>query len=790
MDKQTGDILEFPRILKALQGLCFSPEGEELLGRQPFLFDEEELAAQLDRAGEFRMLLEAGEDAPAFDFPGLPFLSRAAREGTVLEGEELAALGRSIRSSRLLAAFLKRIPENRDDFRGILKEQADLLPDLSELEKKIFANLDAAGQVLENHPALRPIRRAMERLGREINNLAYGYLQKDRDIWQAEVPTVRDGRTVLPLKANYRGKIQGIVHEVSGRGATLFIEPMEIVDRNNQLALEENRLRVEIQKILRELTGAVRDKIEECLRLRDQTAYLDTLHARARYASQRSCSRPLLCQRGFKLVQAVHPGLGPAAVPINIEMPPDKCQLIITGPNTGGKTVSLKTLGLFVLMHQFGMEVPAAHGSTLPLVSGVYADVGDEQSIEESLSTFSGHMRRLSFIMEKADEKSLVLLDELGGGTDPHEGAALAMAILDWFASKQSLLVITTHLGVMKNYGYTRPGSLNASVTFDDETLRPTYHILQGIPGESHALEIAAANGMSADLIDTARTYLEGEESDVAAMIRELQETQNSLREQENELKRVRAALEEERRRVDLKALRLKQKEMEIRENQFGDLRGYVRESRKTLENLVSELKSGPVDREQTRRVKQFIAELTEKEDEASRNLDRDQESLEVLLEQEAPPEADTSGDIELKEGREVLVGPHKKSGVLVRKDKKGRWLVAVGTLKMTLSEKELTPVKPRIQKVSVTSSGTGKYAVMELDLRGYRMEEALRLLEKQVDDALMAGMDQFSVIHGLGEGVLQKGVHDYLGRCPAVKNYQFAHPDQGGYGKTEVSLA
>jgi DNA mismatch repair protein MutS2 len=450
----------------------------------------------------------------------------------------------------------------------------------------------------------------------------------------------------------------------------------------------------------------------------------------------------------------------------------------------------LKTLGLFILMHQFGMEIPASHGSSLPLVSGVYADVGDEQSIEESLSTFSGHMRRLSYIMSKADENSLVLLDELGGGTDPHEGAALAMAILDWFASKASMLVITTHLGVMKNYGYTRPGSLNASVTFDDETLRPTYHILQGIPGESHALEIASANGMSADLIETARTYLEGEESDVAAMIRELQETQNRLRDQENELKRMRTALEEERRQVDLKALRLRQKEIEIRENQFGDLRGYVRESRKFLENLVAELKSGPVNREQTRRVKSFIAELTEKEEEVSRKLDRDQESLEAQLESEAPAEADTSEDRELNEGQEVLVGPHKKTGILVRKDKKGRWLVAVGTLKMTLSEKELTPVKPRTQKVSVTSSSSGKYAVMELDLRGYRMEEALRLLEKQVDDALMAGLDQFSVIHGLGEGVLQKGVHDYLRHCPAVQKFQFAHPDQGGYGKTEVTLA
>lgn len=703
MDKQTQEILDFPKIVSALSGLCLSEEGRALLESQGFFFEKEPLSLHMNRVGEFRMLFESGEGTPAFDFPPIGFLEKAALEGTVLEGRELADLGRYIRSSSAMAGLLRREPENRDDYTGILKEQAELLPELKGLEKLIFSNLDGSGEVLENHPALKPIRQAIERIHKDINTLAYSFLHKNREIWQADLPTQRDGRTVLPLKANYRGKVKGIVHEVSGRGATLFIEPMEIVEKNNQLAMEENRLRMEIQRILRELTAAVRERIDECRRMRDQIAYLDTLYVRARYACLNKCSRPVIQDRGFRLLQAVHPGLGATAVPINIELPSDTNQLIITGPNTGGKTVSLKTVGLFVMMHQFGMEIPVQEGSSLALMSGVYADIGDDQSIEESLSTFSGHMRRLSFIMDQSDRQSLVLLDELGGGTDPHEGAALAMAILDWFGARNTMVVVTSHLGVMKNYGYTRKGSLNASVTFDEETLRPTYHILQGIPGESHALEIAAANGMDRRLIKAAEGYLQGEESDIGEMIKQLQENQAKLRETEAELGRTRQRMEEERRRVDLKALRLRQKELEIRDGQYGELRHYVRESRKALENLVADLKTGSVTKEKTRRVKEFISELTWKEEEAEEALDQERA---VIIEETREEPVPLPEGVAFEEGMEVLVGPHKKPGLLVRRDKKDRWLVAVGTLKMTLSEKELVPVKKTAPKVSVTHSG------------------------------------------------------------------------------------
>ena len=782
MDEQTQAILDFPKIIGALEDLCLSEEGRDLLGRQEFFLERGALDRHMIRVCEFRMLLEGGEGIPAFDFPPLFFLKRIALEGTVLEGAELAGLGRFIRSSASMAEFLRRKPENRDDYTGVLRGEAEILPDLKGLAEEISSHLDSSGEVLENHPALRPIRRAIDQINKDINTLAYSFLREDRDIWQADVPTLRDGRMVLPLKADFRGSVKGIVHEVSGRGATLFIEPLEIVEKNNRLALEENRLRMEIHRILRELTAAVRGRLDECRRMWEQIAYLDTLYARARYAQRHECSRPQIQGRGFRLLQAVHPGLGQMAVPIDIELPEDANQLIITGPNTGGKTVSLKTVGLFVLMHQFGMEIPVRQGSALALMSGVYADVGDGQSIENSLSTFSGHMKRLSFIMEKSDDQSLVLLDELGGGTDPHEGAAMAMAILDWFGPRNTMMVVTTHLGVMKNYGYTRGGCLNASVSFDEVSLRPTYHILQGIPGGSHALEIAAATGVDGDLVKTAASYLAGEESDVAAMIEELRKTQDRLGKAEANLEKARRGVEEERRQVELKALRLRQREREIREGQYGELRHYVRESRRALENLVADLKTGSVTKEKTRRVKTFISGLTHTEETAQAALEEDRTAPEPM----AVPEG-----FVFREGMEILFGPLKRPGILVRRDKKERWLVMVGNLKMSLSEGELVPAKPEPPKVSVVHpAGGSQSAVLELDLRGMRLEEALRALDRQINDALMAGLSRFSIIHGLGEGVLQRGVHDCLQGCAAVEKFEFAHLENGGHGKTEITLS
>jgi DNA mismatch repair protein MutS2 len=463
--------------------------------------------------------------------------------------------------------------------------------------------------------------------------------------------------------------------------------------------------------------------------------------------------------------------------------------VIITGPNTGGKTVALKTIGLFALMNQWGLAVPSLEGTSPPVFDGIYADIGDEQSLSQSLSTFSAHMKNIASIAAQATPKSLVLLDELGSGTDPEEGSAIAMAILDHLTDKAATIIVTTHHGALKNYGYTRRGVENASVDFDKETLSPTYRIVMGIPGESRAVDIAARNGLNSDIVVGARSYLEYGPADVSALITELKNKNQALDALLKETAAQAAGLREEQRASDLKALRLRQKELELREGGLVQFRLLLSESRKKLENLVRELREGELTREKTVKVKEFLHELEEAASSEAASLE-----AAFLDEEEArSPAADKNGNsIPVVPGTEVLAGPFKRRGTVLRQDK-GGWVVEVGSLRMTFAEDDLIPVAP---------SGTPKRALIEtaelsgavqarpeLSLRGMRLNEALETLQKQIDAAVLAGLYEFSVVHGKGEGILQRGVHEFLKGQKQVADYYFSRPELGGFGRTEVVL-
>ncbi|MDR1894872.1 MAG: Smr/MutS family protein [Spirochaetales bacterium] len=488
---------------------------------------------------------------------------------------------------------------------------------------------------------------------------------------------------------------------------------------------------------------------------------------------------------------ARHPLLGPGAVPIDLTLDRQTRTLIITGPNTGGKTVALKTAGLLVMMHQFGLPIPAGPDSALALASGVYGDIGDDQSIENSLSTFSGHVSRYAAIMALADDRSLVLLDELGGGTDPGEGAALAMALLDWFAEKNITVITTTHLGVMKNYGFTRPGARNASVAFDGESLKPAYRIVEGIPGESHALEIARAAGLPEAVIRRAGAYREKDQDQVSRIIEDLLESRRRADRQEEELQETRRTLEETRRRMDLRELKLRQREAEVRREDYGDLKRWVRESRRKLENLVSDLISrgeGGLSRDDTRRVRDFVQEISLKMEQEEGTAAEEPRLPEVSPAIPASPGAPSA----LEPGGEVRVRSSGALGVLIRRERDGKWQVAIGPLRISLEAADLEPRPPSPAPPAyrfISPEGGAPRAALELDLRGQRLEEALRRLEFQIDSCLLSGLTAFSVIHGLGEGVLRKGVRDYLAACPQVKSFDYAPANEGGFGKTRVTL-
>lgn len=525
-------------------------------------------------------------------------------------------------------------------------------------------------------------------------------------------------------------------------------------------------------------------------------AVLDGIYARSRHAKVGGLVLARDLPQGFVLRGARHPLLGRRAVPIDVELPEGTRTLIVTGPNTGGKTVTLKTIGLLALMNQFGLAVPAAPETGFAAFDAVYADIGDEQSIDQSLSTFSGHMRVIGDIAREAGPRSLVLLDELGSGTDPEEGCAVAMSLLDWFIGKGCLTVLTTHHGILKNYGYSRPGCLNASMDFDKASLSPTYRILMGIPGESRALEVAAKNGLQAEIVSGARKYLAEERADVSELIRGLTEKHRKLEDLEaDRRKRLREAMEEQR-KADLNALRLRQKELELRERGVSDLHRLLVESRRTLENLVKDLREGELTSDKTRAVKDFLSEL-------DAEVESQEGRLEALRAEPLPEGAHSAGgkaagarESALVEGANVIIGRGARRGIAVRRAKKGYWLVETNSLRMTLPESELRPVDEApeaktLYQVELAPRGEGgrTAAAFELDLRGYRLAEAIDAVEKQIDAASLQGLSLFSIIHGTGEGILGKGIHEYLRTHPAVADYHFARPEEGGYGKTVVRL-
>jgi len=815
MNEKTLRLLEFSTVRSRVAGRCLSEEAAEQLEAEEPLSDQAAVTELKESVAEYAALLQSGLTAPSLSLPRIgTLLPRLGKEGAALELEEAYALGLFARSAGELKKWLsgERAGER-------LRAEAAALPDCSAVEREVFRVLDRDGS-LRDLSEFREIKRRIQGLRKDLETITGRYLTDDetRKMLQSDVATQRDGRVVIALKANYRSRIKGIVHEVSTTGQTIFVEPEDVVEKNNDILLEERRLAAEVARVLREMTSRIGESKEDLVILRERVLYLDRLRARARYAIDTAGTFALEPAARLSLRGARHPLLGAKAVPIDLSMDEATRVVIVTGPNTGGKTVALKTVGLFALMNQFGLALPAAEGTTVPVYDGVYADIGDEQSISQSLSTFSAHMTNMASIAAAATERSLVLLDELGSGTDPEEGSAIAMSILDHFIALRSTVLTTTHHGILKNYGYTKSGVVNASVDFDAATLSPTYRIILGIPGESRAIDIASRNGLQADIVSRARSYLDEERADVSALIVGLKEKHRELDEAERaRIKEIRN-LHEDRRKIDLRALRLRQREAELRDQGLGALNRLLSESRKTLENLVRELREGELTREKTVRVKEFLSELERTVGE--QNACSEAEETALRAEEKAYREEADKEDREREAGREsgvrkagvpgrgasepaappelgpgvdVLVGPSRRRGLVVRPAKKGHWVVEVGAMKMTLPERDLTAVAPDGKamklEIAVADLAGPTTAALELNLRGMRLEEALEAVRRQLDAAALGGLFEFSIIHGKGDGILQRGVHEYLKQQRVVADYYFARPEEGGFGKTVVSL-
>ncbi len=795
MDPHTRRLLEFPAILARLEEGCFSEPGRRLLREQEVRTDPGEVREQLELAVSLRRLLESGEELPPLDFPDPgAALERVGKSGMAFEPEELAAFGRFIASAvRLKRKILSVAP------REPIAAVAARIPEPDALVREISRVLDPEGNLKEkNLPELRQIRGQITALQRKIEGLVSGYLESPdyRAYWQTDLPTQKDGRTVLPLKANFKGRIPGIVHDVSASGATLFLEPMDVVEKNNELVEAHNRYAREVARILRELSERVHAAAADVRALFAGTALMDTLFTRARFAVQHRCTPAVHRPFTVDLREARHPLLGRNAVPTTVSLDAEHRILIVTGPNTGGKTVTLKTIGLLALLNQFGLEIPAEEGSALGVFDQVFADIGDEQSIEQSLSTFSGHIVHIAGIVERCTERSLVLLDELGAGTDPEEGVALAMALLDRFlggggaagdgvamppegagsGAGGPLVAVTTHHGILKNYGYTRAGVRNAAMEFDRRTLRPTFRLIMGIPGESQALEIARRYGIPQAVVAQAQEYLRDERGDISELIRKLSARERQIHQVEQEQQTKESHLQERSRESDRLELSLKQREHELRSQGLRDLRLFLSETRSALEAVVRDLREGNLQK--AREAQALLRGVEERAAAEEGRLAREEEALYP------------AGEEEIRPGMDVLIGEAGRRGRVIRKDRGNAWVVQTGAVRVSLSPRELRPTRESPpEAVSVSRETVEVHPVFELDVRGLRLEEALQALERQIDQALVGGLSEFHIIHGKGEGVLQRGIHQYLKGHHHVREYFFAAPEEGGFGKTTVRL-
>ena len=797
LTEKTLHLLEYAQIMQKAAEYASSAEAADIIKSFKPLMDSGAETLKEKTSAVHHILITTNDEPRSF-LPSIEFLfPKLEVEGTVMELDEVLAIGLFIeQGTELKNWILKNLLISKDQITEGKAALINLLSapqEVSLIAAEIFKIIDREGKI-RDLPSLRAIRKRIENLERDLKSSVSKYITDEdyKRTLQSPLPSQRDGRAVLAVKANYKGRIPGIVHEVSSSGQTIFIEPLDAVEKNNELLIEKRNYDAEIHKILRELTEKISVYTPELKTFHITIIELECIRTRAKYSAAikgHFAKNAVRSAENLLLKQARHPLLK-KAVPINIEMKKNIRTLIITGPNTGGKTVALKTLGLLSLMNQSGLALPLDEGSFLPVFDGIYADIGDEQSIDQSLSTFSAHITNISAITFCATENSLVLLDELGSGTDPEEGCAIAMAVLDYLIEKKSQMIITTHHGVLKNYGYTREGVENASVEFDAHTLCPTYKIVNGLPGESRALDIAAANGLDSVIVQKARNYINEEKSDISALIKGLELKQRELAGIEKKSEAEQTRLKEEKRRADLKELQLRQKESEIKRDYMGKLKLLLGESRKTLENLVRELKEGEVTREKTLKVKEFLNELSRNIEDESAILDEEER-----LTKEQFSENETSS-FTFTEGMEVFAGPKKQRGVIVRAGKKNQngntWLVEIGSIKLSFPESELSPALSEQKNIRTSwdadysSSGS---AVYELRLLGMRLEEATDALRRQIEAASLSGLKNFAVIHGKGSGILQKGIHEYLKKDPAVADYFFARPELGGFGRTEVVL-
>jgi len=780
MDKKTLAKLEFDKIRERLVSCCASSLGRELAERLSPFEREELVRSRMAETTEAVRILERRGRVP---FGGVsdfgPALERA-RVGSALAGEDFVLLRNALQG----AAELRRVLLPEAEACPRVGRLARDMPEFAALLRRIESVVDDDGRVVDGASVeLARIRTQCRRLERHIQERMASFLT-DPEVQRAlqdRLITLRRNRPCLPVRAELKRSVPGVVHDTSASGATVFIEPAAVVemgDEYQRLAVAEVE---EVARILRELTLCVAERYDELAHLRRLLAILDFIFARGRLSGAMRAEEPqLIAEPQMVLVKARHPLIGPdVVVPIDVAIGEEYDLLLITGPNTGGKTVALKTMGLLAAMALSGLHIPADRGTRIPLLPGLFADIGDEQSIEQSLSTFSSHISNIAHILRRAPRGSLVLLDEIGVGTDPEEGAALAVAILRHLLRRGMIVAATTHYGALKTFGLQEPRAQNASVEFDPDTLAPTFRLRTGVPGSSNALAIAKRIGLPREVIADARDIVPRDRVRVEEAILEME---RARRDYEARSRALAQATREHERRASMYEEQAKQlaeeRKRALREG-WGEAKRVVADAREEARQALAALRKQTREGRATQQVQEELRRLAER--------------VEAAAEAAETPEPTPLPDV--RPGDVVHVRSLGQRGVVLEPPgPDGRTPISIGAARAEVDIADLERVDsvtdPAMRDTIGAMRVTKSLSVpKEVHLRGLRVEEALDRLEKFLDDASLAEHRRVFIVHGKGTGVLRDAVREYLRSDPRARSFQYAEQSEGGLGVTVVDM-
>ena len=784
MNSKIEKVLEFDKIRAQLAEYATSEKGKQMIKELLIEVEEKAIQNKIEETADGVELLRLKQGIPIPRLKDISFALKRLELEAGLNGRELSDILRVLTTTHEVERFFEKVEEEEIALKRVprLVEKLESIP---EVTKELEASIREDGYVLDSaSPTLHGIRVGIQKTEQEIRRQMDQYLTgKNAQYLSDTIITIRNDRYVLPVKAEYKSVFGGTVHDQSATGQTLFMEPQAVVNLNNKLREYQVQEKREVERILWELSQKLMPYTNSLHQNHYVLARLDVVNAKALYANEIKATEPIIDrQNHVALWKAWHPLLDrEKAVANDIILGEEYQAIVITGPNTGGKTILLKTVGVIQLMAQMGLYIPAGENSRVGIFTEIFADIGDEQSIEQNLSTFSSHMSNIVSILKQINNKSLLLIDEIGSGTDPQEGSSLAIAILDYIASKQSYVIASTHYPELKAYGYDRPKTINASMEFDGDTLQPTYQLLLGVPGRSNAFDISKRLGLPSIIIDQARGLLSEEDQDLNAMISDLEQKR---RRAQRDADKMRHQLE-----ISTQLLEDLQKETE----QFKANKARLLEEAKERANTLIEQSKDDADkilseiRELQLRSKQSTVkehEMIEKKT-ALTDLKHEQAlKKNKVLRKEKAKKA-------LQVGQSVEVLSFGQRGTLVEKVSDEEWVVQMGIIKMKIAVEDLAPIAEtqEAKQQVIVKSARSSHVSSELDLRGKRYEEAMKDLDLYIDAAILANYPRVTIIHGRGTGAIQQGVHKTLRSHRSVASFEFAPMNTGGNGATIVTF-